>query len=232
MLTILMGKSATGKDTLQQQLAKDYDIERVVTATTRPMREGEQDGRDYHFKTDAEFNELIATGSLIEYTEFNGVKYGCPKSSVDFDKDQCIILEPEGVQNFIKELGQENVFVVSMELEDDIRKLRAEGRGSFTEEKWQERLKNDNERFSEETVDELANMRLDLTFRMYGGESPSVTAADLIKALNTYKEDASKFPDEKRIAVYSSDVKGYVTYSKSEYNELETVKASKEIMPY
>ena len=90
MLTILMGKSAVGKDTVQKELMTNADFERVVTATTRFMREGEQDGVDYHFMSDEQFKEDAANDKFIEYTEFNGVSYGSPKSSVDLEKDMCI----------------------------------------------------------------------------------------------------------------------------------------------
>lgn len=230
MLVILMGKSASGKDTLQKQLSADYDIERVVTATTRAMRDGEQDGVDYHFLTDQQFNELIEGGGFVEYTEFNGVKYGSPKSSFDFDKDQCIILEPEGVQNFVKEFGRKNTFVVYMDLSEKIRKMRSEGRGSFTEEKWQERVKNDNERFDEKTIEDLTNYRLDLTGRMQWGESPSRTAKDLIEVLTAYKEGVERNPDEKLTVEWDLDDHRYLALTDEEREAHE--KEKDEILPF
>lgn len=205
MVIILMGKSASGKDTLQKQIAEDYDIERVVTATTRTMREGEQDGKDYHFMTNEQFNDLKAAGGFVETAEFNGVQYGCPKSSIDFEKEQCIILEPEGAQNFIKELGRENVFVAYLDLDDATRKFRAEGRGSFSEDKWEKRLQSDNERFSENVIEDLTNMHIDLNTAMWCGISPRQIAANIMQGLEVYKSDMEAHPGEKRVVYWNDD---------------------------
>lgn len=183
MLTILMGKSAVGKDTVQNELMKNADFERVVTATTRSMREGEQDGVDYHFMSDEQFKEDAANDKFIEYTEFNGVSYGSPKSSVDLEKDMCIILEPEGVQSFIDVFGKENLFVVSLELDDETRKERAIERGSFDEDKWNARLQSDNERFDKETVDKLANYTVDVK-----NFDPEELCYDIVNALEEYEK--------------------------------------------
>lgn len=183
MLTILMGKSAVGKDTVQNELMKNADFERVVTATTRSMREGEQDGVDYHFMSDEQFKEDVANDKFIEYTEFNGVSYGSPKSSVDLEKDMCIILEPEGVQSFIDVFGKENLFVVSLELDDETRKERAIERGSFDEDKWNARLQSDYERFDKETVDKLANYTVDVK-----NFDPEELCYDIVNALEEYEK--------------------------------------------
>lgn len=183
MLVVLMGKSAVGKDTVQKELMTNADFERVVTATTRSMRKGEQDGVDYHFMRDKQFQKGISNGKFIEHTEFNGVFYGCPKSSVDLTKDMCIILEPEGVQSFIDAFGRENLFVVYMELDDETRKERAIGRGSFDEEKWNARLESDSERFSQETIDALANYVADA--KHFDAEELSY---DIVDALEAYEK--------------------------------------------
>lgn len=183
MLTILMGKSAVGKDTVQNELMKNADFERVVTATTRSMREGEQDGVDYHFMSDEQFKEDAANDKFIEHTEFNGVSYGSPKSSVDLEKDMCIILEPEGVQSFIDVFGKENLFVVSLELDDETRKERAIERGSFDEDKWNSRLQSDYERFDKETVDKLANYTVDVKYF-----DPEELCYDIVNALEEYEK--------------------------------------------
>ena len=185
MLVIFMGRSAVGKDTIQKELAEN-GIEKVVTATTRAMREGEQDGKDYHFMTNDEFDKLKEQDGFVEHTEFNGVQYGCPKSSIDPQKDQCIILEPEGVRNFINAFGRENLFIVVMELDESIRRARAEARGSFSEEAWYDRCASDDKRFDKETVNELANFHMNLNL---GNTSitTAMTLTYLTDALNAYK---------------------------------------------
>jgi guanylate kinase len=53
-----------------------------VSATTRPPRPGEVDGREYHFVDEAEFDRLVASGALLEWASFAGYRYGTPKAPV------------------------------------------------------------------------------------------------------------------------------------------------------
>ena len=64
----LMGKSGTGKDTIYRELLSDgaLPFERLVPCTTRPIRAGEQDGREYHFYSVEEFRALERAGKIIE----------------------------------------------------------------------------------------------------------------------------------------------------------------------
>lgn len=59
MLTIIIGKSASGKDTIQRELIESYNIQSIITTTTRPIREGEQDGKDYCFISTKMFEKAI-----------------------------------------------------------------------------------------------------------------------------------------------------------------------------
>ena len=64
----LMGKSASGKDTIYQELMRDRDLDlkSIVLYTTRPIRDGEQEGIDYHFITEEEVQDLQRSGHIIE----------------------------------------------------------------------------------------------------------------------------------------------------------------------
>ena len=197
MTIILMGKAASGKDTLQKQLISQ-GFERVVTATTRPPREREKDGVDYHFLSEDKFETMIGFDELVEYTKFNGTYYGCPKSSIDPDKDQCIILEPEGARNFINAFGRDKLFIVELQLDEKIRRMRAEHRGSFTPKWWRDRCASDDKRFDKEFVDNIVNYSLDLSSVMYRGISPKKTAKHIMEALNAYK-CIDLYPDEQGI---------------------------------
>ena len=55
MITVLIGKSASGKNTIQNQLVERYGFGKIVTYTTRPPRNGETEGEDYHFISEEEF---------------------------------------------------------------------------------------------------------------------------------------------------------------------------------
>lgn len=72
-----MGKSASGKDTIYERLLTDEELGlgKVVPYTTRPIREGEEDGREYHYTSRDTFEQLRDAGRLIEYREYQTV-YG------------------------------------------------------------------------------------------------------------------------------------------------------------
>ena len=83
LLLVLSGPSGVGKDAILDELARrGHDFHRVVTCTTRPPREGERDGIDYHFVSDADFDGLIASGGLLEHAVVYGHRSGVPKRQV------------------------------------------------------------------------------------------------------------------------------------------------------
>jgi guanylate kinase len=87
---VLVGPGGAGKDTIMNNIFAQntqnplFRLSRLITATTRPTREGEQNGIDYHFKTKDEFRQMIADNTLIEYQQVtSGNYYGIPRYSVD-----------------------------------------------------------------------------------------------------------------------------------------------------
>lgn len=83
LLVVLSGPSGVGKDSILDELkSRGHSFHRVVTCTTRPPREGERDGVDYFFVTDADFDNLIATGGLLEHAVVYGHRSGVPKQQV------------------------------------------------------------------------------------------------------------------------------------------------------
>ncbi len=81
---VVAGPSGAGKDTLiRKALQKVEDIHYSVSATTRPPREGEVEGRDYYFLSDDEFDRLAAQGALLESEEVFGKRYGTLGSEVE-----------------------------------------------------------------------------------------------------------------------------------------------------
>lgn len=85
ILTVISGFSGAGKGTLMKELIKKYgDIYALsISATTRKPRPSEADGREYFFKTKAEFEKMIAKDELIEYAEYVDNYYGTPRSFVE-----------------------------------------------------------------------------------------------------------------------------------------------------
>ncbi|MBA4609254.1 guanylate kinase [Aeromicrobium sp. Marseille-Q0843] len=84
-LIVLAGPTAVGKGTVAAWVREHHpEIWMSVSATTRPARPGEVDGRHYHFVTPEEFDHLIATDGLLEYATVHGVnRYGTPRAAVE-----------------------------------------------------------------------------------------------------------------------------------------------------
>lgn len=84
LLIILSSPSGAGKSTLARKLVGwDPTIRFSVSATTRPPRPGEADGREYHFRSHAEFGDLVAAGQMLEHAEVFGNLYGSPRAPVE-----------------------------------------------------------------------------------------------------------------------------------------------------
>lgn len=83
-LTVLSGPTAVGKGTVVARLATDHpEIFVSVSATTRPARPGEVDGRHYLFVSEAEFDQLVADDALLEWAVVHGIhRYGTPRAPV------------------------------------------------------------------------------------------------------------------------------------------------------
>ena len=130
-LFCLMGKSASGKDSIYRELLKDEELklEPFVIYTTRPIREGEEDGREYHF-TDVEgMNRLKAEGKVIEsrvYHTVHGDWYYFTVDDGTADKKDCLIIGTLEVYNKIKVYyGEDSVIPLYINVDDGVRLERA-----------------------------------------------------------------------------------------------------------
>ena len=84
LLLILSSPSGAGKSTLSRKLmAWDQDLSFSVSATTRSPRTGEVDGREYYFKTRADFQAMVKDGQMLEHAEVFGNFYGSPRGPVE-----------------------------------------------------------------------------------------------------------------------------------------------------
>jgi guanylate kinase len=83
LMFILSSPSGAGKTTISHMLlAHDDHIRMSVSATTRPMRPGEVDGRDYHFVSQADFDRMVEDGAFMEWASVFGHCYGTPKAQI------------------------------------------------------------------------------------------------------------------------------------------------------
>jgi guanylate kinase len=83
LMFILSSPSGAGKTTIARMLlAADSELAVSVSATTRPMRSGEVDGKDYHFVAQAEFDRMVEAGEFYEWAHVFGHSYGTPKGAI------------------------------------------------------------------------------------------------------------------------------------------------------
>lgn len=148
-VTVISGPSGVGKGTIVRALASAHaEVWVSVSATTRPPRPGEVDGRDYFFISDADFDGLIATEGLLEWAEVHGsARYGTPKAPVlaAVSEGRRVILEIElqGSRQVRTRLpGARYVFIAPPDRETLLERLR--GRGTETEAQVRRRLETAN----------------------------------------------------------------------------------------
>ena len=144
-LFVVSGPSGTGKDTVVAKLlGKHPEIEKTVSATTRTMREGEVNGKNYHFLTKEQFETALAEGNIVEHTCYCENYYGTLRSEVERHMEQQIpvilVIEVEGAGN-IKRMypGSTTIFVMPPDMKELERRLRY--RGTEAEEVIQKRLR-------------------------------------------------------------------------------------------
>ena len=92
----IMGKAGAGKTAILEALCAEYpEYHKIVSCTTRPMRDNEKEEEDYHFLSTSQFIEKIMNGDMLEATEFNGWHYGTMKSSL-IEGINIGVFNPEG----------------------------------------------------------------------------------------------------------------------------------------
>ena len=104
ILIVVSGFSGSGKGTIMKEMMRQYDNYALsISATTRNPRPGEEDGREYFFKTVEEFEKMIAKDELIEYARYVDNYYGTPRAYVEeqLDAGKDVILEIE-IQGALK----------------------------------------------------------------------------------------------------------------------------------
>lgn len=113
-LIVVSGFSGAGKGTVVKDLVKRYGYSLSVSATTREPRPGEIDGVHYHFKTEADFLNLIDYNGFIEYTQYVEHYYGTPRAFVEKEmqagRDVILEIEVNGALN-IKEQYPETILI-------------------------------------------------------------------------------------------------------------------------
>ena len=136
LLFVLSSPSGAGKTTIARMLlTEDGGIALSVSATTRPQREGEVDGRDYHFVSDMQFDEMIEAGEFLEWAHVFGHRYGTLRSEIERSigggRDILLDIDWQGTQQ-LKQVDPDivRVFILPPTMAELERRLRARGTDS------------------------------------------------------------------------------------------------------
>ena len=165
MVLILAGKSGSGKDAIQNILKEEYGFQPIVSTTTRPIREGEEEGVAYHFISKEEFLKGIDEDRFLEYRSYDTLVdgkpdtwyYGSEKLNLDPNQDYVVVLDIQGAKDFVNYYGKDNCYTVEIQVDDAIREERASHRGSFDKTEWDRRAADDAAKFSYEKTSEICN---------------------------------------------------------------------------
>ena len=143
----LMGKSASGKDTLAKAINKEIGIPIAVSCTTRPMRVGEVQHREYHFLTEEEFHQKEFVEKR-EYHVYNGDTWYYGYSKDEFEGEDCVaIVDVEGYETLRDYFGKENVVAIYIHASEETLRKRLIKRGDNPKE-IERRLEDDDIRFN------------------------------------------------------------------------------------
>ena len=129
----VMGKSSSGKDSIYHEIMEKgaLGLKPIIPYTTRPIRDGEQDGREYHFCTEDTVQRLQEAGRIMELRAYNTV-YGVWKyftvddERIDLSKNNYLyIVTLEGYTKIREYFGADRVVPIYIEVEDGERLMRA-----------------------------------------------------------------------------------------------------------
>jgi guanylate kinase len=137
LLFVLSSPSGAGKSTISRMLLEaESGLQMSVSATTRPMRPGEVEGKDYHFVGIDQFKEMVAENQFLEWAHVFGNRYGTPRAPVEkmlqAGRDVLFDIDWQGAQQLYQIAGGDvvRVFILPPSIEELERRLRARGTDS------------------------------------------------------------------------------------------------------
>jgi guanylate kinase len=137
MLFLVSSPSGAGKTSLSRRLVADHlDLTLSISATTRAPRPGEEEGREYFFKSREAFDAMIAAGELLEWAEVHNQRYGTPKAPVmaalEAGRDVLFDIDWQGAEQIARSAPADSVrvFVLPPSWSDLSRRLHARAQDS------------------------------------------------------------------------------------------------------
>ena len=134
LLFVISSPSGAGKSTIARKLIDvDGQIRLSVSATTRPMRPGEVDGRDYHFVDTTKFKEMVADDAFLEWAHVFDHRYGTPRAPVEAmlheGRDVLFDIDWQGAQQLYQQAAGDvvRIFILPPSMEELERRLRGRG---------------------------------------------------------------------------------------------------------
>ncbi len=143
LVFVVSAPAGTGKTTLVRMLTDEFDcVAESVSYTTRKMRPGESEGKDYYFVSDEEFERMAKAGEFLEHASVFGHSYGTSKKTVEErlcrGKHVVLVIDTQGAQSVKKMLDAVFIFIRPPNFEE--LKKRLHGRQSDTRESIETRL--------------------------------------------------------------------------------------------
>ncbi len=146
LLIVVSGPSGVGKGAVLQKIVdSDPAVAYSISVTTRPKRPGEHEGVNYFYKTETEFDRLVANGEILEWDVFCGNKYGTPRSAlqryIEMGKDIVLDLTVPGAQAVKAAFPEDSISIFLLPPSVDALKNRIRNRKGETEEQLEERVR-------------------------------------------------------------------------------------------
>lgn len=184
-LVLLAGPSAGGKDTTSNILVSDFGYKRLITTTTRPIRDGEINDVTYHFVNEHAFLDLLKKGKLLENMEFCNNLYGLNVEEIEnfakgTDKVGVLILTPSGikaVEDYVKEHNLKKLLLtkvfIDVSLNEQLNRLN-------------QRLNNDEALVKERIKSDMEEIRIPVVNYNLIFNSSLQTPLTIVNLINEY----------------------------------------------